>query len=205
MDKLLALIDEAGDEEDVVIRFTNATWSGASLQLQFAVTIFDSARGVWEVRCDDVLAYVLCSEGAYWVELTEDHPVLWEFKHERASAFFYEAPVNADAAVGALYEAHQNAVGQWIRFGQHLNNPLGLSKLLAAGNGLLARGPVPLMTLYKETLRLHGVNVDIRFTHPPQIWDGTHWRKLERESGTKALLLGSSYVIGNGWAAEQKS
>jgi hypothetical protein len=167
------------------------------------VAIFDSAQEIWEVRCEDVLAFVLRKGSACWVELTNDHPLLWEFRHESASAYFYRAPLNADAAVGALYEAHQNAIGSWIRFGQHLNSPPGLSKLLAAGNGLLAQGPVPLLALYKETLRPLGVEVDIRFSRPPQTWDGTHWRRLARENNTKVLLLSTSYVIGNGWAAEQ--
>jgi hypothetical protein len=203
MDKLLALIAEAGETENVDIQLTNALWSGSSLQLQLTVTVFDSTQGSWEIRCGDVLAYVLRDDGANRLELTEDHPLLWEFKHENASAYFYRAPINADAAVGALYEAHQNAVGSWIRFGQHLNSPAGLSTLLAAGNGLLAQGPVPLLTLYKETLRPLGVEVDIRFSRPPQRWDGTRWRRLDRDNNTKALLLGTSYVIGNSWIAEQ--
>ena len=203
MDKLLALIAEAGETENVDIQLTNAMWSGSSLQLQLTVTVFDSTQGSWEIRCGDVLAYVLRDDGANRLELTEDHPLLWEFKHENASAYFYRAPINADAAVGALYEAHQNAVGSWIRFGQHLNSPAGLSTLLAAGNGLLAQGPVPLLTLYKETLRPLGVEVDIRFSRPPQRWDGTRWRRLDRDNNTKALLLGTSYVIGNSWIAEQ--
>lgn len=203
MDKLLARIAEAGDEEDILIRFTDASWPGKSLQLHLALTVLDSAQETWEVRCEDVLAYLLRNESANWLELTAEHPLLWEFKQESASAYFYQAPVNVHAAVGVLYEAHQNAVGSWIRFGQHLNSPPGLSKLLAAGNGLLAQGPVPLLTLYKETLRPLGVEVDIRFSRPPQTWDGTHWRQLSRENGTKALLLGTSYVIGNGWSAAQ--
>ena len=184
-------------------RPSNATWSGTSLRLLLAITVFDAAQQTWEVRCEDVLSYVLRNESANWLELTVDHPLLWEFKRESASAYFYRAPLNADAAVGALYEAHQNAVGSWIMFGQHLNGAAGLSKLLAAGNGLLAQGPVPLLTLYKETLLPLGVEVDIRFSRPPQTWDGTHWRQLAAENNTKALLLGTSYVIGNGWAAEQ--
>src|SRR5215475_1695779 len=120
MDKLLARIAEAGDEEDVVIRFIDVAWSGASLQLQIAVTILDSAQEIWEVRCANVLAYLLNNESTNWLELTEDHPLLWEFKQESASAYFYQAPVNADAAVGALYQAHQNAVGSWIKFGRYL-------------------------------------------------------------------------------------
>ena len=160
MEELLALVGEADDEEDIVIRFTGATWLGPSLQLQFALSVLDSARGIWEVRCEEVLAYSLCNEGANWLELVDDHPLLWEFKREIAQAFFYGAPANSDAAVGALYEAHQNAVSPWITFGRYLNNLPGLSKLLAAGDGLLAAGPMPLLTLYKDTLGQHGVEAD---------------------------------------------
>lgn len=203
MEKLLALIAEAGDEEDVVIRLSEAKWLGTSLQLHLAVTILDSAPETWKVRCEDVLVYTLRDESANWLELTGDHPVLWEFKQETASAYFYQAPVNADAAVGALYEAHQNAVGSWIRFGQHLNSPPGLSRLLAAGSGLLAEGPVSLLSLYKETLHRFGVTIDIRFTRSPQIWNGERWRQLAPENDMKALLLGTSYVVGSGWDAKQ--
>lgn len=112
MDKLLARIAEAGDEEDVVIRFIDAAWSGTSLQLRIAVTILGSAQEIWEIRCADVLAYLLNNETANWLELTEDHSLLWEFKQESASAYFYQAPVNADAAVGALYQASSEC--RWL-------------------------------------------------------------------------------------------
>lgn len=204
MEKLLALIADANDEEDVTIQFIDATWSATSLQLQLAISLFDSVPRIWTVRCGEVLSCVLCDVGAHWLELLDDHPLLWEYKCQSAQAFFYRAPVSADAAVGSLYEAHQNAVGPWIRFGKYLNTSLGLSKLLAAGNGLLADGPVQLLTLYKDALRPHGVEVDIRFAHPPRSWDGTNWRQLDR-ANTKALLLGTSYVVGEGFAAQQKS
>jgi hypothetical protein len=54
MDRLLARIAEADEEDDVVVRFINATWSDRSLRLQLAVTIFDSPQEIWEVRCEDV-------------------------------------------------------------------------------------------------------------------------------------------------------
>src|SRR5215470_9986178 len=113
MDKLLAFVAEADEEESLIVRFTNAMWSGRALQLQLAIKVFDSAPKIWEVRCEDVLAYMLCRENAFSLELTQDHPLLWEYEHERSSAYFHGAPISPDAAVGALYEAHQNAVGSW--------------------------------------------------------------------------------------------
>jgi hypothetical protein len=71
MDRLLALVAEAGETENVVIRLTNATWSGSSLQLQLTVTVFDSVHESWEIRCGDVLAYLLRNDGANRLELTD--------------------------------------------------------------------------------------------------------------------------------------
>ena len=144
----------------------------------------------------------LCSEGANWLELVDDHPLLWEFKHESASAFFYGTPVNADAAVGALYEAHQNAVGTWIRFGKYLKQPTRAFQVAGRRQRFAGQGPVPLLTLYKETLRPLGVDVDVRFPRLHKLGMelvGGNWSGKD----TKALLMGTSYVIGNGWSAEQ--
>jgi hypothetical protein len=203
MDKLLALIAEVDDEEDVVVQFRSVTWSDSSMSLRLVISMFDSPPENWHVQCQDVLAYQLSSEGSHWLELLKDHPLLWQFKHESGSAYFYRAPANVDAAVGALYEAHRKAVGMWIQFGEYLNNKADLAKLLSAGNGLLAEGPMPLLALYRETLKTHGLELDIRFAHPPRMWNGSEWRQLVLDNDAKALVLGTSYVIGSGWKAEQ--
>jgi hypothetical protein len=207
MDKLLALFAETDDQGDVIVTLRSATWADSSLNLLLSVSILESdsdAPAIWEVICEDVLGHALCNKGALSLDLTDDHPLLWEFKHEIAKAFFYGAPTDGDSAVGAMYEAHQKAVGSWIRFGQYLNGAPGLSKLLSAGDGLLAEGPVPLLPCIKEALRPHGVEVDVRFSHPLRVWDGTHWRQLELSSNVKAFLLGTSFVVGSGWTAQQK-
>jgi hypothetical protein len=198
MDKLLALIAEisAEDEEDVVIRFLRATWSEMALELRLGVSVNYSEQVVWDIFCEDVFTYSLDDEGAFSLELTDDHPLLWEFKYESALAYFTGVPVDADAAVGALYQAHENSVGSWIRFGHHLNGAQDLSRLLAGGHGLLADAPIPLLALYKKTLAEHGVDV---------IWNRTYRSKPAGERHLQVLLMGSSYIVGEGWAAKEVS
>jgi hypothetical protein len=205
LDQLLAAVAALDEGEDLVVRFLSATWSGRSLQLTLTIGASDLSPAVWEVRCEDVLAYSLRSEIADGLELTDAHPSLWEFREQSASAFFLGAPGDATAAVGDLYEAHQKAVGTWIEFGRHLNGSFALSKLLAVGNGLLARGPLPLLSLYKQVLIPHGVQVSICSAYPAKIWDGAEWRIFSSDDNPKALLIGSSYVIGDEWLARRES
>ena len=121
---------------------------------------------------------------------------------ERRSAFLYGAPADAYAAIGALYEAHQHAVGDWLSLETHLNTQIGLRKLLSGGNGLLAQGPLPLLTVYKDALSQYGVEVEIRSPYPPggNISPPHTQQRLRNE--TRALLIGGSYVAGIGWTAQ---
>ena len=62
MEELLAQIAEAVKKRRRH-SVTDATWSGTSLQLHLAISILDSAQEIWEVRCEDVLAYVVVQRG----------------------------------------------------------------------------------------------------------------------------------------------
>jgi hypothetical protein len=205
MDKLLALISEIGqdDDYDTVVRFGSAARSGSGLELRLEVSTFNleaSTRNL-EVRCEDVLAYAIRDEAASSLALTSDHPLLWRFTHDSASAFFYGTPPDTYAAMGALYEAHRNAVGDWFSLETHLNDGIELRKLLSGGNGLLAEGPLPLLTVYKDVLSRYGVEVEIRGPYPPGGTMSPPSVQSRLRSETKALLIGDSYIIGVGWTA----
>jgi hypothetical protein len=198
MDKLLALIAEISyeDEEDILIRFLSAMWSERSFELRLGVFLNGSELGIWEVYCKDVFTYKLDDEDASSFKLMDDHPLLWKYKYESASAYFTGVPVDAEAAVGALYQDHENSVGSWIRFGHNLNGAQDLSGLLAGGHGLLANAPIPLLTLYKKTLSKYGVDVN---------WNRTYWSVPKVGGDLQVLLIGSSYVVGQGWSAKKTS
>jgi hypothetical protein len=82
MDKLLALFAGADDQGDVLVTLRSATWFGASLHLVLAVSILESdpdSSTIWEVSCEEALAYAHCDDRAHSLELIDDHPVLWDF------------------------------------------------------------------------------------------------------------------------------
>ena len=203
MEELLNLIAGVDEEEDLLVKVTETTWSGPSLQLTVEISVADGPKlGTWLIRCKNTLKSILSNEGGFSLDLLKNHPLLWEFTYPSAPAFFSGIPANSAACVGALYETHSKAVGAWISFGSQFNNNLPISQLLSTGNGLLAQGPVPLLSLYKEALLVHGVEVNIVNEYGPKFWNGTSWESLVGEE-VKVLLLGASYVIGIGWTGEQ--
>jgi len=206
MDKLLALISEIGedDDDDTVIRLGSVTASGSGLELRLEVSTFNletNTRNL-EIRCEDVQEYAIKNEAASSLILTSNHPLLWRFTHDSASAFFYGVPPNAYAATGALYEAHRHAVDDWFGLESQLNGGMELSKLLSTGNGLLAQGPLPLLTVYKNVLSQYSVEVEIRNPYPPGGRMSPPHVKNRLWNETKALLIGDSYITGIGWTAQ---
>jgi hypothetical protein len=203
MKELLRVIAGVDEQEDLLVKILHASWSGASLELTVRISVFGGEElGEWSVRCRHLLAQRLGDETAFSLELVDEHPSLWAFRYPNASAFFHGVPTNSEACVGALYKAHEEAVGSWLSFGSGINSASQISELLRSGSGLLARGPVPLLRTYKEALIPHGVDVSIVGEHHLKFFDGVDRRSSDGED-VKALLLGNSYAVGIGWTAER--
>lgn len=172
---------------------------GDGFQMEIEVTELDDHRRRVFAECERLLEFVLDGVSASSLELTDQHPLLWQYQHDSASAFFSGVPTNTLAAIGAMVDAHWSAAKDWIRFTKYLNITTNLKDLLGSGTGLLARGPVPLLEIYKQALRDYGTEVQIIFPYPygGRLGDPAMRTRLKTES--KALLLGDSYVTGMGW------
>lgn len=187
------------DDEEAGFVLQCARRSGPSLYLEIEVIGSEKFQQVGTLICENMLNFGLGNDYVSGLELTEDHPLLWEYQHDSASALFSGVPVNALAAAGALYQAHQKTARDWFRLTKHVNCQIEIVKLLNSGSGLLARGPIPLLEIYRDALREYGIDIQICSPHPP----GGHLADTERQdwlrTEVKVLLIGSSYVIGTGW------
>jgi hypothetical protein len=85
-----------------------------------------------------------------------------------------------------------------------VNRQIATSDLLQTGNGLLAQGPVPLLVVYKEALKSHGIVVEILSPFPPagRVSSLVLQNKLRKES--KVLLFDDFFISGTGWTAFEK-
>jgi hypothetical protein len=197
--KLIGRIAEQ-DFEDVRVIVEKASRNNVAVGIVLSVTFGDDTCSRWNVICGKPFEHRLKLGFADFLEFGHDHPLLWQFQQQTGSAFFHGVPRDVRAAVGTLYEAHQQQAQGWIPFDAYFNRVLPLSALLATGNGLLARGPLSLLMLYRDVLNAFGTEVYLRFVSEPEQWDGHEWKPL---NGTemRILALGSSYVIGASWSA----
>jgi hypothetical protein len=207
---LLAHVADAVGEGEFQTILRTAKWSARALELTLDCWIHQADPETWTLRCENALAHSITSHCAGNLQLVRDHPSLWPFSRY-ASAYFVGTPPDSEAAVGALYEAHREAVGSWIPFGNYLNDTPGPSgekilqpsELLAGGYGLLAKGPAKLLEVYKDALSRLGVEVSISGFYAPWI-NYTPSEATYPTDDPWALLLDSSYVIGIGWSARKE-
>jgi hypothetical protein len=202
VENFLKLLDRLAEQEfeDVRVVVEKAGRNDDAVDVVLSVALGDDTYSRWKVTCGKAFEHRLTLGFAHSLDFHDDHPLLWQFQQQTGSAFFQGAPDDVRAAVGVLYEAHQRQTHGWISFDAYFNRSQPLSALLATGNGLLARGPLSLLALYRDVLNVFGTQVYILFLRDPEQWDGREWKPL---NGTEAKLLklGSSYVIGVSWSA----
>lgn len=194
MDELLAAINSIDDEEeDLLINFESIVLNENSLKARLSVGLAGDQPKRWDVKCGQVHSYNLRHGYAAFLDLVDEHPLLWEFKHVNASAYFLGVPTDIRAALHALQAAHEKVCDSWIPFRRFFHAPVPLPDLLAAGSGLLARGPAEVLELYRSTLSQFGTAVNICSSDTPR----------GDTAGVKVLFVGSSYIVGSQWSAHK--
>lgn len=137
----------------------------------------------------------------------KDHPLLWPHVGEQAKLFFSGRPRDPAGTVGRLYERHQRETESWHPFERFLNPEMRVGPLLDAGAGLLASGPVRLLTAYADELATEGVPFSIEGNRPAKYWKplspmsmaAGEW--IPEDKPLAVLTLGDSYVIAGRFVA----
>jgi hypothetical protein len=84
------------------------------------------------------------------------HPLLLLDIKEAHDLFFAAAPADPESTAAALREAHRRISGGFADIPRYLNTQLpNVADFLRKGNGLVARGPLPLLDAYRAVLESH--------------------------------------------------
>ena len=194
LEQLLQIVGSGEYEDNGNLATIAASWTGDALELRISVDHGNDETSVWLISCDHVLEYRL-AESRYQIGLNVwrgDHPALNQY----TSAFeglYISSPANdADRAVGQLWSAHVETVGDWIEFERYLNRELALRTLLSSPSALVAQGPTFLMLVYEAALVSNGCST----SRVPVV-------RHRREETPELIHFGESYVIAGHIRAER--
>ena len=97
----------------------------------------------------DVIESTLVTGPAESLSLLEAHPLLLDHNEAHEDLYFSSAPTDANHVLGSLHLAHTALMGDWRPLARYVQ---ATPTILATGNGLLARGPKPLIRAYQNAL-----------------------------------------------------
>ena len=193
MNKELQDIFETGEYEDNgTCQIQQLNWSGDDLLIDLYVNtgFEEDNEQYWNIIAHTVRFQNIENEWHDILEEVNEHPVLLPYKSNTANLFFSHYKDSKTELLGKLYSATYEAVGDWL----NLNSFLNYSAISIPGpSGCLAKGPVPLLELYKKEVEKLGGKANLLCQMEPKRWNGTQW--VPEYPDLKALILGRSYII----------
>ncbi len=92
------------------------------------------------------------------ISLKKEHPVLWKYNEPQGELYYSSQSKNKYEILGLLWEAHQSIFNNLRPLSQFINYCIkedGDLLFLKDKNGLLARGPEKLLSIFKEKVEKH--------------------------------------------------
>ncbi len=205
MESLIAEIDTDEFEDNGWLLLVNASWNDDVLELLFDVRngIEGSNSNSWLIKATSVHEYKIFKAHDCGLNYhKEEHVIIQKYSDPEANLFFNGKTKSPECVAGALYEAHVECVQDWIEFDKHINTEQKLSKLIQAGVGKLACGPIFLLQEYIKVLDRFGVNSNLADITPPKRWSGTSW--VEYVSIPEMIHFGGSYIVADSFYASKQ-
>lgn len=194
LERFLAIFHTLEYEEFGWVELLAADFQGKGCGLEFLVStgIEDEPAQRWAVHCLERLDYRLSGSTAhshYHLELHQaPHLLLAPYTEPRAQLYFWGRPRDPARTAVALHECSRGLVDRFpLATVAGLNGSIGLDRFLEFGTGIVAEGPVPVLTRYAEVLRAEGLETNILPTINPN---------LRSRDEVGVLVLGDSYVVG---------
>jgi hypothetical protein len=145
---------------------------------------FESTERTLRVHFIGKLEHHFVSNHAEHLEITEEHPVLINYRNPWTEIYVSSKALNPGKLSVELLHSIQVVLGVWRSPSEYFNREVKLRVLLEGGLGLLFVGPEPLAAKVQEVLQ----ESEVRFTALPS---------KRSEQQVKALVAGKNFVVAN--------
>jgi len=200
LDTLWSAVRSGEFEDDGWITLSAASWRAEDIWLSLELEPGNGTpRQHWQVLCEQARAHRLHGETVHDVAVHEDHVLLLPHQQLQANLYFTSPAPNPAAVAGELLAAHRRCTRDWFPAERFLNSALPLIDLLAASSGLLAEGPVGILSEYEAVLGRHSIAWSQVRERAPKRWNGGSW--VAESEGLKVLTMGPSFVVAESFTA----
>jgi hypothetical protein len=182
-------------EEDGGVHITGTDWYSGDLKLEFSVrTGNGDEHQLWEAQITGVRDDLIKSDLADWMQLMEDHPLLWRFNDIQSELYFSQSTDRPYELINSVLEIHRKTVGNWYRLNKFINyGNLPFVDLCKSSNALFARGPKKILTAYAGVLGDFQMKPNLFGDRNPKRWIDNKW--VDETETLQILIIGESYVI----------
>lgn len=191
-------IFEEHTPDDYSLYVTKADDSGDNLLIGFVLDIQgindkDTITQIWTI---DVIGHRknhLSFDFAPFIEIRDDHPLLWEFTDTQCELYFTGQCKDIAKLFYDLYWTHKNLFGNFQCFNIPHLKETSYFKPLQYSNGLLTKGSKKLMEMYASCLQQNGLDFTLFGERPANYWDGQQY--VTEQQDLKILFMGNTYII----------
>jgi hypothetical protein len=183
-------------EDNGWLALSAVSWRADDILLSLELDPGDAtSRQRWNVVCERPRAHRLQNDTVNDFAVHEDHVLLLPFQQLQAGLYSSSAR-NPAAVAGELWAAHRRYTDDWFPPETFLNPAIPLIDLLGAPSGLLAQGPVAILSEYEGVLTRYDIACSQLRERDPKRWNG-----VAESEVLKVLTIGRSFVIAEAFTA----
>jgi hypothetical protein len=196
--KELEDIFEEYTEDDYNLNVTKADYSGDNFLIDFALDVQDiNEKGTisqrWTIQASEHRKNHVSFDFAPFVEIKDDHPLLWEFTDTQCQLYFTGLCKDPAKLFFDLYATHKKLFDKHQCFNISFGEETPYFEPFQYSNGLLTKGSKKLMEKYADCLKQNGLDFTIIGERPAKYWDGEQY--ILESQDLKILFLGDTYII----------
>jgi hypothetical protein len=191
-------IFEEYTEDDYNLYVTKADYSGDIFLIDFALDVQDindkgEINQKWTVQASGHRKNHVSFNFAPFIEIKEDHPLLWEFTDIQCQLYFTGQCKDLAKLFYDLYLTHKRTFGRHQCFNISFGEETTYFKPFQFSNGLLTQGSKKLMELYADCLKQNGLDFNFIGERQAKFWDGEQY--ILESQDLKIVFLGDTYII----------
>ena len=191
-------IFEEYTEDDYNLYVTKADYSGDIFLIDFGLDVQNindksEFKQKWTLQASGHRKNHISFDFAPFIEIKEDHPLLWEFTDIQCQLYFTGQCKDPAKLFYDLYLTHKRTFGRYQSFNISFGEETTYFKQFQYSNGLLTQGSKKLMETYADCLKQNGLGFSIIGERPAKYWDGEQF--ILEDTDLKILFIGDTYVI----------